>query len=78
MKKNHNIYIIACLIVLLLLVVIGLYSRSASRQTDGSPNEINSFSECAEAGNPIMESYPERCSAGGKSFTNPDQKVINP
>ncbi len=35
-----------------------------------SKNTIDSFEECKKAGNPIQESYPERCSAGSKSFTN--------
>src|SRR3989344_2847577 len=29
---------------------------------------INSFEECAARGNPIMESYPRQCRAGGKTF----------
>jgi len=34
----------------------------------GCTKEINSFEECAEAGNPIMESYPRQCRAGNKTF----------
>lgn len=31
---------------------------------------IDSFEDCAAAGYPIMESYPEQCAVpGGKSFT---------
>lgn len=30
---------------------------------------IDSFEKCAAAGNPIMESYPRQCAAGGKTFT---------
>lgn len=30
---------------------------------------INNFAECAAAGNPVMESYPRQCAAGGKTFT---------
>jgi len=33
--------------------------------------EISTFDECAKAGNPIMDSHPEQCSAGGKTFTKP-------
>ncbi len=29
---------------------------------------ISSFADCAAAGNPIMESYPRQCRAGGKTF----------
>lgn len=32
-------------------------------------SEIDSFEECAAAGNPVMESYPRQCSANGKTFT---------
>jgi len=32
--------------------------------------EINSFEECVEAGNPVMESYPPQCAVpGGPTFT---------
>ncbi|MFH1054997.1 MAG: Kazal-type serine protease inhibitor family protein [Candidatus Altiarchaeota archaeon] len=34
-----------------------------------SGKEIASFEDCAAAGNPIMESYPRQCAAGGKTFT---------
>lgn len=40
-----------------------------------SSAQVNSFEECKNAGNPILESYPEQCSAKGQTFTNPDQKV---
>lgn len=30
--------------------------------------DITSFEECAVAGNPVMESYPRQCRAGGKTF----------
>lgn len=30
---------------------------------------ITNFDECAAAGNPVMESYPRRCSANGQTFT---------
>lgn len=33
------------------------------------PAPVTSFDECAAAGHPIMESYPERCSADGRTFT---------
>lgn len=29
---------------------------------------ISSFEECANAGLPVMESYPRQCAAGGKTF----------
>lgn len=30
--------------------------------------EVTNFSECLAAGNPIMESYPRQCRAGGETF----------
>ena len=34
---------------------------------------ISSFEECKKAGNPIMESYPEQCTAGKQTFVNTTQ-----
>jgi hypothetical protein len=31
---------------------------------------ISSFEDCKNAGNPIMESFPEQCSANGRTFMN--------
>ena len=31
---------------------------------------VNDFESCVEAGNPIMESYPEQCSHDGETYTN--------
>lgn len=41
-----------------------------NEQTDTTGSgEITSFEECAEAGYPIMESYPEQCAVpGGETF----------
>lgn len=39
-----------------------------------SPNicclKIDSFEDCVKAGNPVMESYPGQCRAGGRTFTD--------
>ena len=40
--------------------------------------KITNFEECAAAGNPVMESYPEQCMADGKVFVrelSPDEKA---
>ncbi|HSH31816.1 MAG TPA: protease complex subunit PrcB family protein [Candidatus Saccharimonadales bacterium] len=38
------------------------------------PAAVNSFADCARAGYPVAESYPEVCrTPDGRSFTNPDQ-----
>lgn len=40
-----------------------------SNSTPFVTESIVDFESCAKAGNPIMESYPRRCNAEGKSFT---------
>ncbi len=30
--------------------------------------EVNSFEECVQVGNPVMESYPRQCNHDGKNF----------
>lgn len=62
--------------LVLIVVVVGLLGFAGwtfySRQKDDNKQtstEITNFEQCAAAGNPIMESYPEQCSANGKTFT---------
>lgn len=45
---------------------------------EGGPTpDINTFEECINAGYPIMESYPRRCSvAGGPTFTEEIAPVV--
>ena len=50
----------ARLSLLLILLLAACTSRNA---------QVTSFEECVAAGNPVMESYPRQCSAGGKNFT---------
>ncbi|OGY44355.1 MAG: hypothetical protein A2731_00095 [Candidatus Buchananbacteria bacterium RIFCSPHIGHO2_01_FULL_39_8] len=47
-------------------------SPSIPKPTTGcnlADSEINSFQDCIDAGNPVMESYPRQCRANGKTFT---------
>lgn len=37
-------------------------------------SNIDSFEECVEAGNPIMESYPAQCRANGKTYVESLEK----
>lgn len=39
------------------------------------PQAITSFEECVAAGNPVMESFPEQCSADGQTFVNAAQQA---
>ncbi|MBD3259126.1 hypothetical protein GF371_00685 [Candidatus Woesearchaeota archaeon] len=52
---------IAILLMLVSLLVIGCAIEEPMQP-------ISNFEECAAAGNPVMESYPRQCSAGGRTF----------
>ena len=41
---------------------------------DGSAT-ITNFEECVAAGNPVMESFPEQCSANGETFVDAAQSI---
>lgn len=53
------------------LVFVGWYVWQQSNNKPG--RVVDTFEACVSAGNPIMETYPEQCSANGKTFTNPKQ-----
>ena len=63
MKK---LYIIMILLLLLLstVILVVLTKKTENTQT----HNITNFEECANAGNPIMESYPRKCTTGGKIY----------
>ncbi len=63
--------VLLVVLVLGLIGGIGYYVYQRQNKT-----KITTFEECKAAGNPIMESYPEQCSADGKTFTNTAQKVV--
>lgn len=67
---SSRVIIAVIVIIILLVALIGwrLYgdNNSSNRQP---PSQVNSFDECVAAGNAIMESYPEQCTANGKTFT---------
>lgn len=63
--------------VLLVLIVVGLiggigwyvYSKQQAKEVPKQVT-ITNFEECKATGNPVMESYPEQCSANGQTFSN--------
>lgn len=60
--KNLWPYILGAAVI---VILASLYFLAPAAK----PN-VTSFDECAAAGYPIMESYPERCAApGGQTFT---------
>ena len=62
------------LIIFIILAIVGV--TVYAWQTDkNKKSSIDSFEECAAAGNPIMESYPEQCAANGQTFVNTSQAI---
>jgi len=63
MSKNWKLVVF---FIVLLMVGFGFWKY----QQKSFVKQINSFEECAQAGYPILESYPEQChTPDGKSFT---------
>ncbi len=61
-------------IPLVLVLVAGTLLSISSWGKQQKSLAITNFDECAAAGYPIMESYPERCrTADGRTFVNPNQ-----
>ncbi len=78
MKHNHKGFgAVEMLMVAVVTLLVGLVAWTVWQRTS-SQASVNSFQACVDAGNPVMESYPEQCRANGQTFTNPDQKVTSP
>lgn len=65
-KNKSLIYLVS-----IAIVFIATYAYFYVKNNSVAPiQDISTFEECAAAGYPIMESYPERCSVpGGGTFT---------
>lgn len=48
-------------------MLISIFVLSACN-VEKESEEISSFEECVEAGNPVMESYPRQCRSGEETF----------
>ncbi len=74
MKKNFiYIFLVSLLIV---LSVLG-YFWINKKETKSREAKVSSFEECAAVGNPVQESYPRRCSADGKTFTEDIGNILD-
>lgn len=63
-------------IVVVLTLVAGLLVAWSSNREQQLFMSISNFDECAAAGFPIMESYPERCATpDGRTFVNERQQL---
>ena len=75
MTKNKA-FIVPAISLLVILLLIGLFLWKS--QSNLNIKAINSFEECAKAGYPIMESFPEQCRVpGGKTFTKQVSEQLN-
>lgn len=63
--KREKILVIALGV---LIVFAGAYVFWINNKGTTEADSITTFEQCAAAGNPIMESYPEQCAAAGKTF----------
>ncbi len=63
MKKNLLVLLGILIVITGLFLFFRIFEKNAPIQ-----NAINSFEECVEAGNPVMESYPRQCFTDGKTF----------
>ncbi|OGG75357.1 hypothetical protein A3A41_04440 [Candidatus Kaiserbacteria bacterium RIFCSPLOWO2_01_FULL_54_22] len=72
----HKVSLIKLAGAAVVLALIALLLLSFMNVREPQIASITTFDECAAAGYPIMESYPEQCAVpGGPSFTNPRQQV---
>ncbi len=55
------------MICLITIVTVGVVWKLSIKDTQKSA--VTSFETCVAAGNPVMESYPRQCHAGGQNFT---------
>ncbi len=79
---NHRRYLVAAVLSILVLALLWLvYSSMIENRVQNSdiPQIVDNnikvvdFKTCVDAGNPVMESYPEQCSANGVSYINEEQ-----
>lgn len=64
--------------LIVLVIVAGLLLSLSNIAKQRQILSIGSFEECALAGYPIMESYPERCATpDGRTFTNEKQRPVS-
>lgn len=65
-RKRFALFVVVVSFIFMAIVFIFVSLLSQKAVLD-----ITSFQQCADAGYPIQESFPERCSVpGGKTFTN--------
>lgn len=66
-------------LVVVLAIIAGLLLALSNIAKQQRVLSITTYEECAAAGYPIMESYPEQCATpDGRLFVNSEQQIIAP
>lgn len=68
-KNSHQLGRTEIIFIIFILIALASVAIFAWRVNSNKQSSITNFDECAAAGNPIMLSYPEQCSANGQTFT---------
>lgn len=74
-KNSHELGKIEVFFIIFILLAAVIAGVFAWKTGQAKQSDINSFAECVAAGNPVMQSYPEQCSANGKTFANESQSI---
>ena len=70
MRKFRNYLIPALAVAIIALAAFFVIYKKNDTVDNSAQNNINSYQECIDAGNPSMESYPAQCrTEDGKTFT---------
>jgi hypothetical protein len=78
--NSKGFSVVEGLLVVVILAAIGgvgwyIYNRNSSNSANTSTGSITNFQECKDAGNPVQESYPEKCTVNGQTYTNTNQTI---
>lgn len=71
---NRKLLFVTIIVVITLSVTVvifwNFFNKKPTEKKSPSPTvSVISFEDCLAAGYPVQESYPRKCSANGKSFT---------
>jgi hypothetical protein len=76
MKSLSKREIVFLIVIALLMVTVGTYAWRQQSEDADTAASVTSFEECARLQGVILETYPEQCRIGDKTFTNPSQRVV--
>lgn len=75
-KEKKELALAKLILIVLAIVGLAVVVWVAWLKPSHEDSTINSYKSCAEAGNPILDSYPSVCiTKDGKRFVNPAEKL---